>query len=146
MNDLPLSDMRKTSAPTKGHGELILLVDSEPSVLDMAKIVFSLAGYKVITTGNSMQAFEIYEKRSGSIAVVLLDLAMPIMDGVALTHILVDINPEVKIIVASREDTPKKELELRKLGVKDFLSKPYNVTELLRVIYQAIHPEAAAAV
>lgn len=121
------------------------MVDDEKSVLDMASIVFELSGYRVIAADNAMLAFEIYEKRRKDIDVVLLDLAMPIMDGIQLSHILVEIDPGVKIIVSSGQATPMKELELRRLGIQYFLPKPYNVTQLLTVVHNVIHPGETAA-
>ncbi|MDD5348815.1 MAG: response regulator [Chthoniobacteraceae bacterium] len=135
----------RDAKPSSGNGELILMVDDEKSVLDMASIVFELSGYRVIAADNAMLAFEIYEKRRKDIDVVLLDLAMPIMDGIQLSHILVEIDPGVKIIVSSGQATPMKELELRRLGIQYFLPKPYNVTQLLTVVHNVIHPGETAA-
>lgn len=145
MKAMPLNATEEDTAPPKGNGELILIVDDEKSVLDMASIIFELSGYQVITADNAMLAFEIYEKRSKNINVVLLDLAMPIMDGVALSKILVDIDPEVKIIVSSGQATPLNELQLRNLGIKSFLPKPYNVSQLLKAVHDVIYPKKTVA-
>ena len=130
--------------PLKGNGETILVVDDEKPVLDMATIIFELGGYKVITANNAMLAFEIFEKKWNQIAAVLLDISMPIMNGVELSRILVEINPEVKIIASSGHATVNNELELRNLGVNHFLPKPYNVRQLMAMVHNAIHGESPA--
>jgi DNA-binding NtrC family response regulator len=144
MNDEPLNSLKRDALP-HGSGEVILVVDNEKSVLDMASVIFGLGGYKVVTADNSMQAFETYEKLHKKIHAVLLEVAMPIMDGVELSRILVEINPRVKIVVSSRQDTAYNELELRNLGIKHFLSKPFDVTKLLKTIFDVIHHTEAAA-
>ncbi len=143
MNEKPLNFPQDETFPPQGKGEVLLLVDSEKSVLEMASIVFGLAGYKVITADNSAKAFEIYHKQSKKIDAVLLDWSMPAIGGVTLSRKLVDINPRAKIIVSGRQDFPQNELELRKLGVRYFLSQPYNVTELLKAVHETIHPGSA---
>jgi two-component system, cell cycle sensor histidine kinase and response regulator CckA len=144
MNDDPLNSPKRTTL-THGSGEVIFVVDNEKPVLEMASVIFGLGGYKVITADNSMQAFEIYEKRYSKIDVVLLDAAMPIMDAVELSSILVDINPKVKIVVSSRPGASYNELGLRNLGVKYFLPKPFDVSTLLRTVYDVINQSETAA-
>jgi two-component system, cell cycle sensor histidine kinase and response regulator CckA len=144
MNDEPLHSPHRTALP-HGSGEVILVVDHEKPVLEMASVIFGLGGYKVITADNSMQAFEIYEKRCHKIQVVMLDAAMPIMDVVELSGILVDINPKVKIVISSRSEVSYNELGLRNLGVKHFLPKPFDVSTLLRTIFDVIHQTETAA-
>ena len=145
MESTPANAPEENHAFPKGNGELILMVDDEKSVLNMASIVFEMSGYKVITASHAGQAFEAYEQQSKNISAVLLDLTMPIMDGIELSRRLVEIDPEVKIIVSSGQTTPDKELELRNLGVHHFLHKPYNASQLLKTMRDVISPQEAMA-
>lgn len=123
---------------------MFLLVDDEKSVLNLATIILELGGYKVITASSPLLALEIYEKQSKHIDAVVLDLAMPNMDGIRLSRMLLEINPQARIIISSGQTTPPKELELRSLGIRHFLPKPYNVSGLLTIVSEVIHAKAAA--
>lgn len=131
---------KNKSAPPHGNGELILMVDDEPSVLTIAGIVLGLNGYRLLTAGNAIEAAVIFERQKEEIAAVIVDLAMPGMDGMALSRVLIGMVPCVKIIVSSGHTTPAKELELQRMGVQAFLPKPYNVSQLLALVHRVIHP------
>jgi len=131
--------MNSNFSHQNGNGAYILVVDDEKSVLDMASIIFEMRGYNVITANNAFTAFETYEKHFKHIKAVLLDVAMPVMDGVALSRILLEINPEAQIILSSGQNSNLNELELRSLGIKHFLPKPYNAAQLVKTIGEAVH-------
>jgi CheY-like chemotaxis protein len=75
------------------------------------------------------------------IAVVLTDMAMPIMDGPATIRALKQINPAVKIIAASGLNANGGVAKVSGAGVKHFLTKPYTAATLLRTM-RAILDEA----
>jgi PAS domain-containing protein len=75
-----------------------------------------------------------YAQHRDGIAVVLTDMAMPIMDGVATVHALRRVNPTVKIIAASGLDANGGTNKGPKANVKYFLAKPYTAETLLRIL------------
>ena len=138
------SNSHASATPPRGSGEVILVVDDEKSVLNLVTIILELGGYKVITADSPILALGIYEKQSKHIAAVVLDLAMPNMDGIRLSRMLLEINPQARIIISSGQTTPPKELELKNMGIRHFLPKPYNVAGLLTMLSEVIHAEAGA--
>jgi YesN/AraC family two-component response regulator len=68
------------------------------------------------------------------INVVLTDMMMPIMDGPATIHALMQINPQVKIIAASGLNTNDSVLKVAGIGLKHFLTKPYTAGTLLKTL------------
>ncbi len=87
---------------TTGGSETILVVDDEESILFLASRIFTSSGYKVIRASNGVNALKLYqEERQNEIALVLLDLMMPEMSGLKCLEELLEINPTVKVVIAS---------------------------------------------
>ena len=88
-------------AETVPGTEKILLVDDEEYVRDLGKRILEHAGYTVITAANGKEALEIYAREQSNIALVVLDLIMPQMEGKKCLEELLKINPHVKVIVST---------------------------------------------
>jgi len=116
----------------RGHGETILVVDDEASILTITCQTLQAFGYRVLTAANGAAAVAAYAKQPGEIAVVLTDMMMPIMDGPATIHALLQINPQVKIIAASGLTTNGHEAQVASAGITHFLTKPYTAATLLK--------------
>lgn len=82
--------------PPRGNGELLLVVDDDESIRAIAKKTLERFGYRVVIAGNGAEAVAVYAKRSEEIALVLTDMEMPVMDGIATLIALKAINPEIK--------------------------------------------------
>lgn len=122
-----------------GNGELILVVDDEAAVRQVTKGTLETFGYKVVTASDGIEAEAIYREQRQRIALVLTDIMMPSRDGVATVKILREINPNVKIVVASglvSHDTLTTEITSI---VKTFITKPYTAERLLKTIHEALN-------
>ena len=125
----------------RGNGELILIVDDEEPILSVAKSTLERFGYRVEVATNGAAAVSIYAQNRESVAVVVTDMAMPIMDGPALAVALKTINPAVKIIGSSGlEETGVS--AAAKVGVRDFIPKPYSAEVILRAIARVLGHDA----
>jgi len=98
-------------------------------------------GYQVFTASNGADAVAVYAQHRNEIAVVLTDMAMPLMDGASTIQALKQINPKVRIIAASGLQGNSHSIKVSGLGVKRFLTKPYTAGVLLRTV-RAILDEA----
>ena len=65
----------------QGEGQLILLVDDDPAVLDSAKGVLESLGYRVLTTDNGADAFDLFMDHFDDLVLILTDVVMPVMSG-----------------------------------------------------------------
>ncbi len=119
------------AAPPRGHGETVLVVDDEVSVCEVVKKTLEKFGYHVLIAPDGEQALATYIGNQTAIAVVLTDLMMPVMDGVAAIRALQRINPNVKIIAGSGLDAEAKRDSLASLGIKHIISKPYTARTVL---------------
>jgi CheY-like chemotaxis protein len=75
-----------------------------------------------------------YAQHQNEIAAVLTDMMMPVMDGPAMIHALMRINPAVKIIAASGLNANRNVAKLAGTGIKHFLTKPYTTGTLLKTM------------
>jgi len=135
------------SKPFEGSGAKgrILFMDDEEPILEVAKSTLENFGYRVAVARNGAEAVSIYAMQRTSIAVVLTDMAMPIMDGPAMIVALKAINPEVKIIGSSGLSGPSAVAASRVSGVSEFVPKPYSADTLLGAISRAIGGAEAPA-
>ena len=117
-----------------GNGELILVVDDEPSIREVAKATLETYNYRVLTARDGIEALTLYARNLNEIDIVLIDIIMPLMDGQTAIRNLKKINPEVKIIAVSGL-VSNCEL-ITELGNKfgAFLAKPYTTEKLLTTL------------
>jgi CheY-like chemotaxis protein len=129
--------------PPRGQGELILVADDEVSIRDITRQTLEGHGYRVLTAADGAEAVALFARQPDEIALVLVDMMMPIMDGMATIPALRRHNPEARIIAISglaiTEDTAK----AAQASASDFLAKPYTTRTLLQLLADVIarpHP------
>ncbi|QJR37880.1 hybrid sensor histidine kinase/response regulator [Gemmatimonas groenlandica] len=116
-----------------GHGELVLVVEDEPSIRQITQKTLEAFGYRVIVATDGAQALAIYEQHPDEIALVLIDMMMPVMDGPTAILALRTLNPTLRIIAASGLVRSGHDATAS-LGVRYFLAKPYSVDALLAML------------
>ena len=106
----------------------VLVCDDEKDIANAISIFLRSEGYNVLTASNGKEALELIEKED--IHLVLLDIMMPVMDGVtALSKIREISNVPVIMLTAKSEDTDK--ILGLNLGADDYVTKPFNPVELM---------------
>jgi PAS domain S-box-containing protein len=118
----------------RGNGETVLVVDDEASILTITCQTVQAFGYRVLTATDGADAVAVYARHMNEIAIVLTDMAMPILDGPAMIHALARINPAVKIIAASGLNENGNAAKMSGAGIKHFLTKPYTAGTLLKTL------------
>jgi len=131
--------------PPQGGGEVILIVDDEPAIISGMCQMLERHNYRVCTAINGEKAMDVIERREQKIDVLLTDMMMPAMDGVALIRAVRAVMPELKIIASSGLGTDmggnSRAQELKSLGVASFLPKPYGTEKLLTMLHQLLRGE-----
>jgi len=124
-----------------GKGELILVVDDEVSIREIAKLTLEANGYQVVTAGDGVEAVSICAQDSGVIKVILMDMMMPGMDGPATIRALQMMKTGAKIVATSgdarRDGTVMESIP----GVQVFLQKPYTAEKLLTTLHDILNVE-----
>ncbi|MBU7582728.1 MAG: PAS domain S-box protein [Nostoc sp. TH1S01] len=121
-----------------GKGELILVVDDEAKILDIATIVLENYNYKVLTASNGIEAIALYAQHKHEIKAVLMDMIMPEMDGLTAIRTLQKMNPQVKIIACSGFNPHEGLSEVVNANVQLVLPKPFTAQELLNSLQHVL--------
>jgi PAS domain S-box-containing protein len=128
----------KTELP-RGQGEIVLVVDDEPAIREMAEVLLTRSGYEVVVADDGPAALAIFAQRRHEIALVLTDFLMPQMTGVALARVVRKMNPAAKVILSTGRDQDCGPKELSSIGIAAALTKPYTQVTLLRTIDRVLH-------
>lgn len=126
------------SALPRGNGELVLIVDDEENIREVTEATLKQFGYTSLAAADGSDALAIYKERRNRIGAVITDIAMPNMDGPTLVRSLRELDPKIKIIAMSGLLNEEQAAELKELGVRDFLLKPFTAETLLKTISAVI--------
>jgi len=121
---------RAQEAPSSGHG-LVLVVDDEANVRSVARACLERGGFSVLTAASGQEGVDIYKERADEIALVLLDMTMPDMDGQEALGEFRRIRGDVTVVLSS--GFSEQEVSGRLAGRKPagFIQKPYSASALL---------------
>ncbi len=132
------------AGPPRGR-ETVLVADDEEPILHMASEFLGQCGYRVLTAASGEQALELYRRESGRISLLILDLGMPGMGGLACLGRLRGMGATLKVLVASGYLSEADERQLAGLGVSDFLAKPYRLDDLAQRVRAVLDAQPAPA-
>jgi signal transduction histidine kinase len=125
------------TAPLQGSG-VVLVVDDEPIVREMAKRALERHGYTVLAADSGLAAIDVLKRHPGGVALVILDLSMPHMDGEEALPELRKIRPGVKVVVSSGYSEAETMSLFEGQQVSGFIQKPYTSTGLAEKVKDAI--------
>ncbi|GAA3750567.1 response regulator transcription factor [Terriglobus aquaticus] len=117
----------------------ILIVDDEPQITRMLRASLVSSGYEVIKAGNGREGLEVFESSKPDL--VITDLSMPVMDGLALTEAIRRIS-RVPIIVLSVRATEGMKIDALDAGADDYVTKPFAMPELLARVRAQLRRQA----
>lgn len=127
-------DQQKTNVNLHSTNETILLVEDEPSILNLGFRILRNAGYKVLMASNGEEAITLEQQHNGRIDLLLTDIIMPGMGGVMLKHQIKKTRPGIRVLYmsgyASGNITQEEEEDPGFLH----LQKPFTIEELLQAI------------
>ena len=130
----PTTILRVKNDADENRNLTIMVVDDDPLVRKVVVAMLNRIGYSVIIAASGLDAIEIYNKNHEEIALVILDMVMPNMDGVACFYELKKINDNVKVIISSGLIDNSSIEDMEKDGLCGFITKPYSYAELEKVV------------
>ena len=110
--------------------ETILIVDDEAVVLDVSEKSLNVLGYDVLTAGSGHRALDVFNNNAEKIALVLLDMVMPDMDGGEVFDRIREMKPEIKVLLSSGYSLNGKATEIMERGCDGFIQKPFDILSL----------------
>lgn len=114
----------------------ILIVDDQPEDRESLARILKKEGYPYIEVSAALPAIEVLKSRE--INLLLLDLGLPDINGRFIIPQLLEVNPDLHIIVVSSTLDMEERLECFKLGAEDFITKPYHDGETLARIKRSL--------
>ncbi len=122
--------MSKTQrSPDAGRAPSILVVDDNKGVLEFLLLLLSKHGLSVIGAASGGECLEIVKTRQ--VDLIILDVMMPVMDGLQVCQELKKLCPSVPVILLTARDDMMTRAAAMDLGVSEFVAKPVNNRDLL---------------
>ncbi len=107
----------------------ILLVEDEHSLRESISMNLEMEGHEVVAVGDGAKAVETFQQQRFDL--IILDVMLPEMDGFAVCEKIRLENDEVPVLFLTAKDTSQDKVSGLKLGADDYLTKPFNLEELL---------------
>jgi CheY-like chemotaxis protein len=128
------------------HGQTpgVLVVDDEPLIQALLRAWLQRQGFEVWLASNGSEAIDLYRLHREAIAVVLLDVRMPGLDGPQTLDALRRLNPEVVACFMSGDTGCHQPAGLLERGARHLFAKPFHLDNLARTLWQLAHDVSKA--
>ena len=121
-----------------GMGEIVLLVEDEPRIIKMSKMMLEKLGYQVLTAETPTRALDLAAEHAGKIHLLMTDVVMPEMNGRVLAQKLRALYPDLKVLYMSGYTANV----IAHHGVLDagvhFIQKPFSMKSLAARVREAL--------
>jgi PAS domain S-box-containing protein len=136
------TDQTPVAVAARGTGELVLVVDDEPGIRNMAAAILARHGYRVLTAADGAEAVALFAPRSREIRVLITDISMPNLDGAALAGVVLRINPHVKVVAVSGLSPENAASPAPPPFGDAYLPKPFRPEVLLTTVHELLRAPA----
>jgi len=124
-----------TPAVDDAGTQTILIVDDELGPRESLKLILN-QDYRVVAAKDGYEALNLFERQRP--AMVISDIRMPGMDGIELMKNVRRLSPEVPYVLLTGYGTLQTAQEAIRMGAFDYISKPYNIEDIQRVVESAL--------
>ena len=130
---------KEVSVVPVGQGEVVLFVDDEAAIREITKSTLESFGYQVLTANDGIHGLSIYFQHRDEIDVLVTDMMMPFLDGLAVVDAIRKLVPDLKIIAITGLVADTKMQQLHELQGVRILKKPFTGEQLLRALDELLH-------
>lgn len=106
----------------------VLVIDDEQGIRSLLDMLLSRKGYGVVLADGGRKGLELFRRERPD--VIVLDLNMPEMDGVAVLQQVRSLNPDQPVLILTGAGTPEKEQRVHALGVSEFVEREFSLHRL----------------
>ncbi len=124
--------------------EEILFIDDEESQVELGKQILGRLGYQVVVTSSPLEALEIFRGRRKPFDLVITNMTMPRMTGIALAKKFNEIQPDIPIILTTGFSGQIDEEKASQVGIRAILMKPLAISELAETVRHALDDRRSA--
>jgi CheY-like chemotaxis protein len=122
-------------------GETILIADDEPTVRAYIRTILRIEGYELLEAVDGVDALQKVEQRDAPVDLLVTDIRMPRMDGLALARSVTQRHPKTPVLYISGYSFDLEEERGRDSTVAcAFLAKPFSRKTLLEAVQKCLHP------
>jgi len=114
--------------------ERVLIIDDEPFQADIGKQVLERLGYTVVTQNDAHAALDVFRKQPDEFDLVITDMTMPKLTGDRLARDMLDIRPDIPIILCTGYSERMTEEKAQQLGIRGFAMKPIVMKEIAGLV------------
>jgi two-component system cell cycle sensor histidine kinase/response regulator CckA len=132
------SDVTPPPSVTWSGSGTILLVDDEPTVVNVAKAMIEKTGFQVLIATNGLEGVEMLKKHAEEITAVVLDMTMPVLDGESALGEMLKIRPDLKVLMSSGYDEQDATRKLHGKRLVGFIKKPFLFPDMVSKLRKAI--------
>ena len=116
----------------------ILVVDDEEMIRNFTRSALRPYGYTVLSAPDGSEGVRLFQERSNDIRLVILDVAMPGMDGLAALERMRAIRPDIPVLICSGFGDVDVETRFAGMGIAGFFAKPFTVKQLARKVKECL--------
>lgn len=118
--------------------EKILFVDDEQFIINIVQDMLEHLGYQIETKKNPLEALELFRLKSDQFDLVITDMTMPHMTGARLSEKLMEIRPDIPVIICTGHSSMINAEKAKQLGIAEYVMKPFTMQEIAKTIRKAI--------
>jgi len=133
-----------SEAPLRGGHETVLLVEDEPSILNMSRAILEKLGYRVLAAATPDEALGLAKNQAEIFHLLLTDMIMPTMSGLDLAKRLQALHPELKCLFMSGYMATSMTQPAPLVNITNFIQKPFSMRDLANKIRDVLEDKCAA--
>jgi two-component system, cell cycle response regulator CpdR len=123
----------------------ILIAEDEDAVRSLIARALKQDGHDVMTASDGAQALDVLLRERGAFELLLTDVRMPVMDGIALAHAVARKHPAVTILLMTGYADQRERAQSLDALIHDVIAKPFSLGTMRRAVSEALRASRAAA-
>lgn len=136
--DADLAKVEEVAELPRGRGELILLGDRDQTIREITEMTLEHFGYRVVSGKDGPEIVALCAQNLNNIALALVDIMMPLLDGPSLLRTLQRLKPDLRMLVMCGSAEQEKVSSVMESPMIDYLIKPFNADELIQSVHDSI--------
>ncbi|MBU1343498.1 MAG: PAS domain S-box protein [Proteobacteria bacterium] len=118
--------------------ERILVLDDEASILKIESQILKRFGYTVAASSSSVEALELFRSHPDNFDLVITDMTMPKITGEKLAAALIEIRPDIPVILCTGGNQKLSDKDIGPKGIKEVMLKPISIDDLLKSVRKVL--------
>ena len=143
VTEVAAEEVAEQTAAWPTGSERILLVDDEPSIVDIGERWLTRLGYQVTAMGSSVEALDAFRRDPQAFDLLISDQTMPVLPGSELAKEILKLRPDFPIILCTGFSSMVSESVAEEIGIRKYLMKPLRGSELAQTVRQVLDEQQA---